>query len=91
MSDYSQSGFNDNLERSSTIQDTEVRQLTPQEADFVIPELDGSKIINYNSNDFTFNPSQAPSNPKEGDTYYDKTAKKLKIWTGNSWELVNSS
>ena len=88
---YLDQGFNNNLERSSTIQDTEVRQLTPQEADFVIPELDGSKIINSNSNKYTFNPSQAPTNPKEGDTYYDKTLKKLNIWTGGNWEEISSN
>jgi hypothetical protein len=88
---YSKNGFNDNLERASTVQDNPVRQLTPQEADFVIPELDGSKIVNYNSPKFNFNPSNAPQNPKEGDTYYDKENKKLRLWTGSNWEMVSSA
>lgn len=30
-------------------------------------------------------PVAAPTSPKEGDAYYDKTANKLKIYIGSAW------
>ena len=35
--------------------------------------------------------SGAPSNPAEGQFYYDSVAHKLKVYTGSAWETVTSS
>lgn len=38
-----------------------------------------------------FIPTSAPSSPKEGDVYYDSTAKKLKFYNGTAWETITSA
>jgi hypothetical protein len=34
-------------------------------------------------------PSSAPALPTEGDVYYDLTLKKVRVWTGATWENLN--
>ena len=34
-------------------------------------------------------PSSAPASPAEGDVYYDLTLKKVRVWTGATWENLN--
>ena len=31
------------------------------------------------------------ASPQPGDIMYDKTANKLKVWTGSAWETVTSA
>jgi hypothetical protein len=84
---YSQRGYNTNLKK---IEDKNLEPFTKQEVDFVIPEINGDKIRDYKSERFEFRPSVAPLAPREGHIYYDKELKKLKVWTGSEWEVINS-
>ena len=34
-------------------------------------------------------PSNAPATPEEGDVYYDSALKKVRVWTGATWENLN--
>ena len=43
------------------------------------------------NNLFVLAPTSEPANAEEGMIYYDSTAKKLKVYTGSSWETINSS
>ena len=57
----------------------------------MIPEIEGSKVRGYISKSMNFIPTNAPANPKEGDTYYDKNDKVLRIWTGSQWDNLNGT
>lgn len=69
-----------------------MNRLTKNEVDFTIPDggIEPTKLSAYKSNSFSFIPTTPPTNPKEGQTYYDKTTHKLKIFTGSQWEIVTS-
>lgn len=89
MNDYTQRGFNKNLKKG---EDEQVKQFTSQEVDFVIPPdgVSADKIKEFKKERFYFVPDTAPLIPKEGFVYYDKTLKKLKLWTGSAWEVITS-
>lgn len=70
-----------------------ISRLKKQEIDFMIPEksIESDRLIEYKSNRFFCIPTVPNPNPKEGEVYYDKEDKKLKIFTGSEYEEVTSS
>jgi hypothetical protein len=72
--------FDNNLERKKT------KPIAERE----LPEIPGYKIIDYTADNMYFVPTIQPKTPKEGMMYYDKTDKKMKIYTGEGFEEITS-
>ena len=87
--DYTNLGYDITLTKSDNLQ--EVQEFDPLQIDQLIPELSGSKIVDYASTNFNFIPTTPQANPNQGDLYYDKTDRKLRVYTGSSYETVTST
>ena len=85
---YIDQGFNQFLERG---EEKSSEKLSPLTIDRIIPEIQGEKVVNYKGDFFDFSPSSSQTEPKEGNVYYDKDTKKLRIFTGSSYETVTST
>lgn len=66
-------------------------QLTLAQADLMVAELSGENIIGPQGTSYKFTPTAVPTTPTEGETYYDQNEKKLKVFTGSSFETVTST
>ena len=86
--DYTEIGFSKFLERGKK---EITRKLSPNEIDILISEMAGEKIAQYTGDNFNFIPTNPKASPKQGDVFYDKEAKKLKVYTGSAYEIVTSA
>ncbi len=81
---YLDIGFDENLSRTDTKD-----SLSAEEIDKLLPEISGERIVDYQSSNFQFLPTSPSVNAKEGQVYFDNTDRKLKVYTGSSWENLN--
>lgn len=88
MSDYLDRGFNQFFSREKM---EETQPLLGRELDILITEISGDKIVNYQSDGFVYTPTVESATPEEGRVYYDNETKKLRVYTGSSFETITSS
>lgn len=69
-----------------------MNRLKKNEIDFMIPEnsIESDRLVEYKSDRFFLIPTQPNPNPREGEIYYDKDDRKLKIFTGSEYEEITS-
>lgn len=84
---YEDAGIDKSLKRPVQ---TRIRAYTPNEIDRLFNDIPGDKIFGYTSTKFVFIPTTPNANPTEGEFYYDKESKKLRIWNGTAYETITS-
>ena len=84
-------GYNKYLSKAFQQESNIPQRLDPLQVDELIPELSGTKIINYTSTNFNFIPTSPTATPKQGDVYYDKSNQKLNVYNGSAYETIVSS
>ena len=85
MTDYKDMGFDSKLRRIKEKKD--LPRYNRDQSNYIIDSLDGEKIVDPQGK-FWFIPMSVPVNPKEGETYFDKNDRVLRIWTGSEWQTL---
>ena len=84
---YTDIGYDQFLSRT---EENDLPTYTQNQADFTVQELSGESIVDPQGDSYLFNPVKQLSSPKEGEVYFDTTTKKLRIFTGVSFETITS-